>query len=329
MDSHISVSPIGDTALPLLVAERHSDDNDQELFHVSWSPLLTAERSSMLGLPFRIWRNRTDESVSLPNRADVMSPESLGAFPRLTSSFARNRSDPICVALPVYNESRRLGSSVALLHAFLSRSLDHFRIIIVDNGSTDRTPAIGLDLKRLRHVEYERLETKGRGFALREIWLKRAEPILAYMDIDLSTGLDCFIPLITPLLRGTHDISVGSRLLRGAHVRRGLKREIISRLYNLLLRMAFRFPVVDAQCGFKALTFSAAKDILPRVRNHNWFFDTELLLIGSVRGWRIHEEPVSWRDDEQSTVRILPTILEDLSGIIRMKRDLIMHQPPG
>ena len=88
------------------------------------------------------------------------------------------------------------------------------------------------------------LDRKGRGLALRHVWSSSEADIVAYMDADLSTGLDAFLPLIAPLLSGHSDLSVGSRLAHGAQVVRSAKREIISRAYNLLLRTRPLRPVL-------------------------------------------------------------------------------------
>ena len=126
------------------------------------------------------------------------------------------------------------------------------------------------------------------------------------------------LPLIAPLLSGHSEIAVGSRLARSASVERGIKREVISRIYNLLLRLVFRTRVRDAQCGFKAVRADAAHALLPLIEDNAWFFDTELLLLAQRNGMRVHEVPVDWVDDPDSRVRIVRTAYDDLRGIARM-----------
>ena len=121
------------------------------------------------------------------------------------------------------------------------------------------------------------------------------------MDVDLSTDLSHFIQLVRSLESG-FDIAVGSRLSKGSRVQRGIRREFISRAYNLMIRSMFFTGFPDAQCGFKALTKEAAQVIVPQVKNNNWFFDTELLLIAAKGGYRIDSIPVKWDDDPGSTV---------------------------
>lgn len=230
----------------------------------------------------------------------------------------------IDVVIPVYNEELQLEASVRRLSGHLSQALDGpWSIVIADNASTDNTWAIAQRLEEaLPQVRAVHMDEKGRGRALKHVWLSSEADVLAYMDVDLSTGLDAFRPLVTPLLSGTHDIAIGSRHLRESKVKRGLKREIPSRAYKRLVRMAFPVTFFDAQCGFKAITAGAAQDLLPDVENTTWFFDTELLLLATHRGYRIHELPVEWVDDPDSRVVLVKYGMESLRGLWRMRRSL-------
>jgi len=226
------------------------------------------------------------------------------------------------VAVPVFNEEADLARGVRRLHQHLVRSFPFpARITIVDNASTDRTWPIARRLEaELPDLRAVHLEQKGRGRALRTAWWTSDSPVLAYMDVDLSTGLDALLPLVAPLISGHSDVSIGSRLAPGARVVRGPKREVISRAYNLILHAALRTRFRDAQCGFKAITAGAARRLLPLVRDEAWFFDTELLVTAQRLGMRIHEVPVDWVDDPDSRVDVVPTALEDLRGVWRMLR---------
>ena len=102
---------------------------------------------------------------------------------------------------------------------------------------------------------------------------------------------------------------------------RSRRRELISRCYNRLLRLALRAHFSDAQCGFKAIRAGAAAELLPLVEDEDWFFDTELLVLAQRRGLRIHEVPVDWVEDGDSRVEIVPTAVADLRGIMRLLWD--------
>jgi putative flippase GtrA len=227
------------------------------------------------------------------------------------------------VVVPVYNEEAALARSMRRLHDFLADTFPFtWRIVVADNASTDRTPAIAAALSaQLPGVAHLRLEGKGRGLALRTAWGASRARVMAYMDVDLSTDLRALLPLVAPLLSGHSDVAIGTRLATGSHVVRGPKRELISRGYNHLLHAALRARFSDAQCGFKAIRADVARTLLPAVRDDAWFFDTELLMLAQRRGLRIHEVPVDWVDDPDSRVDLVRTALDDLRGVARLAAD--------
>ncbi len=228
------------------------------------------------------------------------------------------------VVIPVYNERVDLEPCVRRLHGYLRSSFPYpFRITIADNASTDGTGAIAARLAdELPDVRAVYLAQKGRGRALAAAWSTSDAPVLAYMDVDLSTDLRALLPLVAPLISGHSDVAIGSRLSRGSRVIRGPKRELISRGYNLLLRGTLAVRFSDAQCGFKAIRADVARRLLPMVADTGWFFDTELLVLAQRSGLRIHEVPVDWIDDADSRVDVRATAIADLKGIVRLARAL-------
>jgi putative flippase GtrA len=224
------------------------------------------------------------------------------------------------VVVPVRNEERDLEPGIRRLVTYLREEFPFTaRVTIADNGSTDGTWAIARGLEReLAEVRAVHMEQPGRGRALRAIWSRSEAEVLAYMDVDLSTDLNALLPLVAPLLSGHSDLAIGTRLARGARVIRGPKRELISRCYNLLLRVCLGARFSDAQCGFKAITRESARALLPLTQDTAWFFDTELLLLAERAGLRIHEIPVDWIDDLDSQVDIIATALADLRGMARL-----------
>ncbi|MGW3103590.1 dolichyl-phosphate beta-glucosyltransferase [Streptomyces sp. NPDC001100] len=233
---------------------------------------------------------------------------------------ARQRSVEIVV--PVHNEAHVLAGSVGRLHAYLESSFPFpFTITVADNASTDATWRAALDLtERLPHVHAVHLDAKGRGRALKHVWSRSEADVVAYMDVDLSTGLEGFLPLVAPLLSGHSDLAIGSRLHRQSAVQRGAKREFISRSYNLLLKAGLAARFSDAQCGFKAVRTEVFRALAPHIEDTAWFFDTELLVLAQRNKLRIHEVPVDWIDDPDSRVDIVRTALDDLKGMRRMFR---------
>jgi len=249
-------------------------------------------------------------------RAKVLVP-----LPRRREAIAADGPRPMVdIVIPVHNEERGLRVSVLRLHAYLTQQFPFSaRITIADNASTDSTPAVAAELaEELPEVRVLRLKEKGRGRALAAAWLTSDARVVSYMDVDLSTDLSALLPLVAPVISGHSQVSIGSRLVTGARVTRGPKREVISRVYNILLRLVLRVRFKDAQCGFKALRADVARSLLPDVVNRNWFFDTELLVRAERAGLRIHELPVDWLDDPDSRVDIVATAIEDLRGVWRL-----------
>jgi putative flippase GtrA len=224
------------------------------------------------------------------------------------------------IVVPVRDEERDLAPSVRRLCGYLREEFPFTaRVTVADNGSSDRTWDVAKALcQEFAEVGAVHLELPGRGRALRAIWSASMADVLAYMDVDLSTDLNALLPLVAPLLSGHSDLAIGSRLARGSRVIRGPRREVISRGYNLLLHACLGAGFSDAQCGFKAIRREPARALLPLTTDTGWFFDTELLVLAERAGLRIHEVPVDWIDDTDSRVDIMPTVLADLRGIVRL-----------
>lgn len=231
------------------------------------------------------------------------------------------RTLTVDIVLPVLYEAYILEESVRTLCMYMEDNLPyHYQIIIADNGSTDGTRRVAAMLtEHFPAVRVVCLPEKGRGRALKQAWLQSRADIVSYMDIDLSTNLDAFVPMITPLVTGDAAIAVGSRLMEESQTTRGLKRDIISRCYNRLIRWTMRTKFVDAQCGFKAMRRDVAQQLLPHVKDTAWFFDTELLVKAEYEGYTIHEEPVEWIEDTDSRVHIVKTVTEDIKGLSRVR----------
>ncbi|OGG35718.1 hypothetical protein A2363_03005 [Candidatus Gottesmanbacteria bacterium RIFOXYB1_FULL_47_11] len=225
------------------------------------------------------------------------------------------------IVIPVYNEEKELADSVMTLREFLWAHLTdfHWHITIADNASTDRTLKVAKMLaKKNPDVLYVHLPQKGRGRAVKRVWAKDPADIHAYMDVDLSTDLKHFPPLVRSLTRG-YDIAIGTRNAQGSRVYgRSLLRTITSKTYIALIKIFFWVHFSDAQCGFKAVTRRIVREIIPKIEDNAWFFDTELLICAEKQGYRIYEEPVTWIDNPGSTVRVLKTAQGDLEGLKRL-----------
>lgn len=221
--------------------------------------------------------------------------------------------------IPALNEQQDLSANVERVVAFCRAEVRvPWRVTVLDNGSTDQTFAIADGLARaipeVRAVHYPE---KGRGGALRRAFLSSEAAWIGYMDVDLSTHLRALPDALRRLEAGAHAV-IGSRLLPGSHTQRSLRREVLSRAYNALVRASFDSPLRDHQCGFKFFDNLRCRELVASTEDNKWFFDTELLVLGVRARWRIEEIPVEWIEDLGSTVHIVRTIMDDLRGMRRL-----------
>lgn len=234
--------------------------------------------------------------------------------------MARKKKMLVDILLPVYNEEHILETSVVSLRKFLSENVNDFDWVITigDNASTDKTLEVAKNLEnKYKDVIVAHLPLKGRGRMVKYAWEKSEADILSYMDIDLSTDLNAFIPMVEAVM-DEYDIAIGSRQFKGANVDRSIKREIISRGYIKVLKFLLGFPYTDAQCGFKAVSKKVVNDLFDHIIDDEWFFDTELLYMGFKEGYKVKEIPVRWIEDRDSRVKIIRTAWLDIKGVFRM-----------
>ena len=231
------------------------------------------------------------------------------------------------ITIPVLNEELTLAQQVKILHAFL---LDHFpekdqwRIVIADNGSTDRTLDIAKTLsKEFPEVTYVKVPRKGVGLALKTSWSQSTADIVGYMDLDLATDLPHFLAAYEALAKKNYDIVYATRLHPQSQViGRPFKREVASRVFNFLLKTYLQVGFSDGMCGFKFLKRSTFPQLFARgAQNDGWFFSTELLTVGEWMGLKIYELPVKWTDDiSSSRVKILPLAKRYLQSMQALKK---------
>ena len=227
------------------------------------------------------------------------------------------------IVIPVYNEEVNLEKNINILTEWLKNNFKYEWIVtIADNGSTDNTKKIAKDLDmKNKKIILKEITSKGRGIALRESWLSSTSDICAFMDIDLSTELEYLNEIIYPIVELECEICCGSRWMSSSNVKRGLFRGILSWSYNFILQTTLGLKIKDSQIGFKAIKTDTAKKVIPLIKDNEWFFDTELLLISQKNDLKIKQIPVIWIDHPKSTVVVLKTVKMFLRNVWRMKKD--------
>lgn len=230
------------------------------------------------------------------------------------------------VTIPVLNEEPTLERQVKTLHAFLKQHFpteNQWRIVIADNGSKDKTFEIATRLSHeISEITVVKVPRKGVGLALKTSWSQSQADIVGYMDLDLATDLPHFLETYNAIANKNYDIVYATRLHRKSKViGRTLKREITSRVFNLLLKLYLNVRFSDGMCGFKFLK----RSVYPKLYQNGavsdgWFFSTELLTVGEWFKLKIYELPVQWTDDVSSSrVKIGPLAKQYLRAMQELK----------
>ncbi len=231
--------------------------------------------------------------------------------------------------VPIFNAEKILKTNIAILDDFLSAHLrDTYEIVLCDDGSADRTPALARELAeskpRIRAVGYS--VNRGRGYAIRYASETCFGRFLVYSDLDFpqTTELDR-IPEMLGLLEN-YSIVVGSRFLPGSRTRRIRGRQAVSRAHRLLVRLFFpRLGVSDPDMGFKGFEREVFLTIAPLSRMDRWSWDLEFLVIARRNGIGIAELPVDWEEKHEgyvTTVNLFRDSREEFLGLFQIRKNL-------
>ncbi|KKQ40816.1 MAG: hypothetical protein US58_C0012G0025 [Candidatus Magasanikbacteria bacterium GW2011_GWA2_37_8] len=217
--------------------------------------------------------------------------------------------------LPVYNEAAILKDNVLRLLGFVKQQNFSFdwQIVLIVNGSSkefeDLAKGISNDFDSLiKTVIYAE---KGKGRAIKNYALVSTADVFVYMDADLAVALTDLPSLVTPLLNNEADLVMGSRLLKGSKKERSFFREFSSLIYIWLSKIILRHSFSDLQCGFKAINLQKFKQIVPLIKDNQWFFDTELIYLFQKNNWRIKEIPVDWSENRYQARRSKIKVFKD------------------
>ncbi len=225
----------------------------------------------------------------------------------------------LSVIIPVYNEERRLPKTLAEIDGYLSRQNYNYEILVVSDGSTDRTVEVTKELmsriKNLRVLDFK--ENYGKGFGVRKGLLEAKGEYRLFTDADNSTSIDQ-IKKMWPEFKKGYDIVIGSRDVKGAVLDppQPWQRIIVGEGFKLFRKLIIGlWEIEDTQCGFKGFTKRAVENIFPKCKINRFSFDPEILLIAKKLGYKIKEIPVYWKNDLESKVK--------LKSMIKMAIDLI------
>lgn len=234
-----------------------------------------------------------------------------------------NHSVELSVIIPAYNEEKRIGKTLKVVSNFLDKKKISYEILIVDDGSRDKTQEVvkAINLPHLKILSYG--ENRGKGYAVYYGVHYAGGKWILFADADNSTPIQQF----DSLWAASFDFPVvtGSRYLPESRiaVRQGVPRIIMSRLGNILVQLLILPGIKDSQCGFKLFERSAAKNIFARQTIWRWGFDMEILRIAKEQGYKIKEVPIRWLNDDQSRLQSRTVFVKTLLELLAIKRNSI------
>ena len=226
----------------------------------------------------------------------------------------------LSIIIPAYNEEKRLSKTLEALDRYLSNQSYDYEILVVDNGSTDKTAPIVRNLanqvKGLRLIEGS--STRGKGFAVKKGILASQGDFRIFIDADNSTSIDQ-IEKMWPEFKNGYGLVIGSRDVKGAVLdppQPWLRHIVLGEGFKLYRKIVIGlWGIEDTQCGFKCFTKAATENIFRRCRINRFAFDPEMLIIAKKMGYKIKEIPVYWKNDPESKVK--------LKSAIKMAVDLL------
>lgn len=219
----------------------------------------------------------------------------------------------LSIIFPAHNEEVRLRSALDQTIEFLSHQTYSAEVIVVENGSTDRTLEIGQEYQKSHPIiQVIHVEGRGKGLAVRRGMLAANGDYRITCDVDLSMPIAEVNRFIPPAQ--TKDIVIASREAPGAiRYNEPQNRHLIGRAFNTLVRILALPGIQDTQCGFKCFSRKAVEELFPIQTIDGWTFDVEILFVARKHGYSITEIGIPWYYDGNSKVRVA----RDLSQVIR------------
>ncbi len=232
----------------------------------------------------------------------------------------------LSIIIPAYNEELRITPTLERLSRFLENQPLRYEIIVVDDGSSDRTTSVvSLKMATIKNLHLVRqTPNRGKGAAVRMGMLEARGQIRVMCDADGSMPPEQLPRLLAPILACEAEISIGSRYAEGAKtdVAQPFYRVWWSRLANMVIQKSLVPGVKDTQCGFKAFTAEAARDLFRRATIDGWAFDLEILAIARREGYQISEVGVEWSDDGRSRVNPLKDMWKVMNEAMTIRKNL-------
>jgi dolichyl-phosphate beta-glucosyltransferase len=210
------------------------------------------------------------------------------------------------IVIPAYNEAERLQASVEKVLRYAHEHNWRAEVIVVNDGSRDATADLvrGFAERDPSVRLIENPGNRGKGYSVRNGVLNARGELVLFSDADFSSPIEEAPKLFAALQEGA-DVAIGSRWLDSETQteRQSVFRQLIGRIFNVLLRTVLGLDFKDTQCGFKAFTAQAARYLFPQQKIERWGFDPELLFLAARAGLKVREVPVAWAHDHRTKLR--------------------------
>jgi glycosyltransferase involved in cell wall biosynthesis len=228
----------------------------------------------------------------------------------------------LSIIIPAHNEESRLPDTLEQVTRFLAKQSYTSEIIVVENGSTDRTYAIAHEFaQNHENVRVIQNDWRGKGLAIQR-GIKEAKGEYLFMcDADLSMPVEEISKFLPPQLQNV-DVAIASREAPGAvRYDEPYYRHLTGRVFNWLIRLLVLPGLQDTQCGFKCIRAEVARDIFRYQTLTGWAFDVEMLYIARRHGYRIVEIPIDWYHNADSKISVLRDSLRMFLDLLLIRRN--------
>lgn len=228
----------------------------------------------------------------------------------------------LSIVVPAYDEEKRLGDSLAKIGAYLDAAGIDAEILVVDDGSKDRTAELATAALHGRRGRVIRNgENRGKGFSVRHGLLEAEGRFVLVTDADLSTPIEEHAKLAAAIRDRDLDGAIGSRALRDSNVQlsQGWLRRTMGRSFNRIIRTLTGLGFRDTQCGFKLMDRDRVRPLFQKMIVDRFAFDVELLFLCSRFGLSVEEVPVTWRNAPGSKVLILGDPANMILDVLRVR----------
>ncbi|MFA6073008.1 MAG: dolichyl-phosphate beta-glucosyltransferase [Candidatus Woesearchaeota archaeon] len=230
----------------------------------------------------------------------------------------------VSIVLPAYNEEKRLAKSLKKIVAYCNKNLSNYELIIVDDGSLDKTVEVAKKILKNKLVLLQNEKNMGKGYSVKRGILKAKYPFVLFLDVDLATPIDELGFALKEIKKG-HDIVIASRNLKESKIitKQPKYRQLMGKAFAIMTRLLMGFKFKDTQCGFKLFKTNIAKKMVKYQTINRFAFDVELLCIAKKRKYSVVEMPVTWIDSRDSKVAILKDVTTMFLGLIKVKLNAV------